>query len=390
MKNRCSLVLAALLLASSLPALAGDPVTIPPATYEAMKKGKKLNLVWRAPDFDGSQGFRLGKLSNESEDEASAVLQDFPIVLKRQMVAGSPYTLHLAVTGVRTAEKSGGLSSARVDVEGRVVDSGGKLVAAFETRATATIGGNKRDNIRYATTDIAFGLAKDLFSVGLPSTAKAPAVIVAAPSDSAKAPAVAPAEKKPSAVFVPAPAPVPPAQPALIVNAAPAAVTPSPAAPLAQAPKPAPQPPVVMPKPLVAETLPAAISGNMKRGKALDRLWISPAYDRAGGFSIGEVRYLIEQRDDTVAAYLPDGLGELAKPDASCALHLGITGLTSRAMVGRMAMLRIRVEGRLIARDGTILAAFATGESLQSSDDINASYRELARKVVLAIGKDLR
>jgi len=59
-------------------------------------------------------------------------------------------------------------------------------------------------------------------------------------------------------------------------------------------------------------------------------------------------------------------------------------------MAGRSAVLRIKVEGRLLARDGTILAAFATSESLQSSDDINASYRDLARKVVLAIGKDLR
>lgn len=128
----------------------------------------------------------------------------------------------------------------------------------------------------------------------------------------------------------------------------------------------------------------------MKRGSALDRLWISPAYDRASGFSIGEVRYLTDQRDDIVSAYLPDGLAEIASKDAPCALHLGITGLTNRAVIGRSAPIRIKIEGRLIAKDGTILAAFTSADSVQSTDDRNANYRELGRKVVVAIGKDLR
>jgi hypothetical protein len=417
MRIQVPLIVASLLLLSQALAWAGDPKTIPVEIAKNLKKGKKLSLVWKAPDFDGSKGCVLGRLTNESDDDAQVVLDSFPGLLRPAMRADAPYTLHLAVVSMKSsARHSVGGYIASVEVEGQVANKGGALVAAFDTFVTNTTGGTERDNIRMAVREISFQIFKDLFSVGLPSQEKPSAVIVAA-AVSEKQPEPVPAKEQPSAIIVAAPkiqistpvpvatppmpqAPAPtaevpvektPASPAPVTEVIPVkpseAVppsTPSPSAAISKPSTPIPQTPLSTP-------LPASIVEGMKKGAAFDKLWISPVYDRSQGFSIGEVRYFVDERNAGVSGYLPDALAEISKQDSPFALHLGIVELYVRQSANKQqSTVKLGVEGRLVARDGTVVAAFSTRESRFGMGDTIDDCRTLARKVVLGISKELR
>lgn len=152
-----------------------------------------------------------------------------------------------------------------------------------------------------------------------------------------------------------------------------------------------PKPSAVPPHPgVVMPLIPAATSANMKKGSALAQLWISPAYDKSRGFSIGEVSYQVEARNDGVDKYLPNALAEIAKQDAPCSLQLHIVDMTTRAQGKTGSSTNLGVEGVLVAKDGTLVAAFATREYVTGSGDLVEDYRTAARRVVLAISKDLR
>src|SRR5512145_176042 len=82
MNIRNSLLVACLLQASFTICPAKSPITIPNEIAHQMKKGKKLDLVWAAPDFDGTKGFRLGLIANETEENIKAVQDYLPLELR--------------------------------------------------------------------------------------------------------------------------------------------------------------------------------------------------------------------------------------------------------------------------------------------------------------------
>ncbi len=128
----------------------------------------------------------------------------------------------------------------------------------------------------------------------------------------------------------------------------------------------------------------------MKRGKALGQVWISPAYDRAAGFALGEVRYQTEARNDGIDQYLPDALAEITRKDAPCTLQLRIVDLATHTTGRNVTSANLGVEGTLVAKDGTLLAAFSTRESANGNGDLVADCRTAARKVVLAIVQEFK
>jgi hypothetical protein len=376
-----------------------------------MKKGTKLNLMWAAPEFDGSRGCKLGTMTDESEDGAPVVMDYIPTAFSRFTKRDSNYALNVTVVVVKMRATRLN-SSATVELEGTILDTSGTVVAAFTAASTETDGGNERDNARLALNTISFAISKDLFPAALPSSEKRSAVIVSAPAPLptvfSPAPAAAPkvgapvggaaspaaAAAKPSAP--PAPQGTPAAQqPAGTAAAKPtsAPVTPTPAA-AAATPKPAAAPSQTQAAPVPAKVvtplIPAATAAKMTKSKALDQLWIGPTYDKAKGFEIGEVLYQVEERNDGIDKYLPEALAAIASKDAPCLLNLNIVELYMRSQLKGTSSVKLGVEGVLVAKDGTVLAAFKTTESVSGIGSLVEDCRMAARKVVLAITKELK
>ena len=417
MRLQTSMLVGCLLLVQSLLCFASAPVTLPAETVQNMKKGKKLDLVWTAPGFDGTKGVRLGLVTNETERSTEDVQSYVPSALSRVIKPNSPYILHLAVVELRL-NSTPATTRAYVEVEGRILDSDEKLVGAFTAHGEASIGGNASDNVRLATNAIAFALTKDLFSAALPVDEKSSASIVPAPAPKSAAIPV-PASPTGTGLILPAPtgmaklaqgnspsssappaAPLPQAQPieplavpaaqppvvppAQAVEAVPAAVA---SFPVPSAPQPETQP-VVPAAPVLF--IPEAIKAGMKRGSRLGHVWIAPAYDRKGGFALGEVRYQVAARNDGIDKFLPDALAGIANKDAACSLQLDIVQLDIRRKSTVGSSVFLGVQGRVTAQDGTILAAFESQEKINGIGDSVDDCRQAARAVVLGISKDLK
>jgi len=387
MKLHAPALIASLLLLQPTFCPAKQLVTISGGTAAKMKKGKKLNLVWAAPGFDGTQGVKLGKISNETPREAGFLTGYLPAAFAGLVKQNSSYTLNLALTRLNLTETSFN-ASAQVELEGQVVDPAGAVVAAFVDQAEGTITSNKTDNARFAAMAIAAAVGRELFpSEFAPHEKKSPAVIVAAPKQPSSVIVLAP--KKPSPVIVAPPA-VSPAPAAASSPAAQGQATtikpeiPTPAAgkvkPKANEPKAAPAAPLI----------PPAVAAQLKKGKGLDEIWISPAYDKAKGFSIGEVSYQVEERNDGIDKYLPTALAEIASPDAPCSLQLRIVQLDLRRTPQGTSSAKLKVEGVLTAKDGTLLAAFVERQLVDGTGDLVDDCRTATRKVVQAIAKTLR
>ena len=386
MKLHTSMFLACsmLILLSSTPAI--GQTAIPEDVSQQMVKGKNLNLVWKASDFEGTKGLRIGRTLDDTEDgNAGPVLEYVSMAMQKLIKADSPYLLDLFIIGLQMKESPSGRATARLQVEGRIVDGTGKIKAAFTASSSDSSTGNAKDNARLALRVIAFGMTKDLFTTDLLKTENRSAIIV--PAGTPDVPA--------------------PNDPARTVAAKQAA---APAAPHAPAVKPAssvPTPPTVSEPPMVsapsgAKPLPAvaavpsplfdaATAANMKRGKGLAQVWTSPAYDRTAGFALGEVRYETELRNDGVDQYLPEALTEISRPDAPCTLQLRVVSLGIRNSGNSgTSFVSLRVKGSITRADGTLLAAFETLENVAGVGDSVADCRTAARRVVLAIIKDLK
>ena len=136
--------------------------------------------------------------------------------------------------------------------------------------------------------------------------------------------------------------------------------------------------------------IPEAIRAGMKRGSRLGHVWIAPAYDRKGGFALGEVRYQVAARNDGIDKFLPDALAGISNKDAACSLQLDIVQLDIRRKTTGGSSVFLGVQGRVTAQDGTILAAFESQEKINGIGDSVDDCRQAARAVVLGISKDLK
>jgi len=385
MRFHAPALIASLLLLQPTFCVAKQPITITGEVAAKMKRGNRLDLVWAAPGFDGTKGIRIGMFSNETTSAAGFLKDYLPVALGKLVKKDSPYTLNLAVTRLIMTETQIN-ASARLELEGKVVDASGAVVAAFVDQAEGTITTRKLDNARFAMISIVASMTKDLFPAEFaPNEKKSPAVIVAAPRQ--PSPVIVPAPKKPSPVIVEAPSSSPaPAAAVLAQEPAPAA-KPAEAQPRIDKAKPkAAEPQAASSAPLI----PPAVAALMKKSDGLDLVWISPAYDKAKGFSIGEVRYQVEERNDGIDKYLPDALAAIAKPDAPCSLQLRIVQLDLRRPPQGSSSAKLKVEGALMAKDGSLLAAFVERQLVDGTGDLVDDCRTATRKVVQAIAKALR
>src|ERR1017187_5695914 len=82
---------------------AADAVkTLPPAIYQQMKHGKKLENVWVGNDYDKAKGFKVNGIEYKAEIRNGAVMDYLPKALATLAKDDSRVTLQVVVTRVTT------------------------------------------------------------------------------------------------------------------------------------------------------------------------------------------------------------------------------------------------------------------------------------------------
>jgi hypothetical protein len=145
---------------------AADAVkTLPPAIYQQMKHGKKLEKVWVGNDYDKTKGFKVNAVEYKAEIRNGAVMDYLPKALATLAKDDSPVTLQVVVTRVTTKAFTGfGNAMGKVFVEGKISDATGKIIAAFTTSGSAGNWGDAADDFQLACDKIASGIATDLLA----------------------------------------------------------------------------------------------------------------------------------------------------------------------------------------------------------------------------------
>lgn len=324
---------------------------IPPATLPLVK-GQVVRWVWKDPAFDGTVGFRLGGIYVATEDAARGVEETLPEALRPYIQPASPYSLYLSILKVKTNPNKD--TSASLTLGGTLRDAQGQVVAAFEVSESSSIGGGVWNNTRLAVRKAIHNAYKELFPSLLNVNEKAPEIIVPAKEGTAAR------VIQDRSVLVPA----------------------KPAEGGATASQ------VVPAKESLSPLFSEEIGSQMKRGKALGKLWVSPSYEKSSGFSLGEVRYAVEDRNDGIDKTLPEELKKISKPESLLSLQLRIVLL--RVRVQKTTNVTLRIQGNLTTADGTVVAAFETQEMITGGSATGIDEcRIAARNVAQALAKDL-
>lgn len=392
MQHRTNVLLATLLQIQATVCFASTLSSLPDNIAQQMVKGKHLELVWAAPDFDRAKGIRLGPLPSSGGNEvARSVIEYLPLAVRKIMRANSPYVLDIALVDIQARQATAGRAHAWIEIEGRIRDSDGTLKVAFSGYASDSSTADPGDNARLALQTIASELTSELFSPDFLKTPKRSPIIVPAGKGGLKA-STGPTRMVPSRPALSAnashpgnaPAPVPDSQgwPDLIQSSR------VPASPAVPGENRNPTSPITEPLPPL---FPSSLEAAMKRGKGLMKVWTSPAYDHQAGFRLGEVRYETEASNEGIDQYLPGALDEICCPDAPCSLQLRVVDLQVRMTgKGETANVVLGVSGSLMAADGALLAAFSTRESAVGTGDQVEACRTAIRRVVLGITQDLK
>ena len=145
---------------------AADAVkTLPPAIYQQMKHGKKLENVWVGNDYDKAKGFKVNGIEYKAEIRNGAVMDYLPKALATLAKDDSPVTLQVVVTRVTTKAFTGfGNAMGKVFVEGKISDATGKIIAAFTTSGSAGNWGDAADDFQSACDKVASAIAADLLT----------------------------------------------------------------------------------------------------------------------------------------------------------------------------------------------------------------------------------
>jgi hypothetical protein len=145
------------------PMPAQDVSTVPPEIRQSMKKGRKLDLVWKDPKFDTGTGFTLGQIRTQADGYYANSIDYFPVPLSRMTIPGSTNILNLVVTDLAVKDNfTNGASSALMTVEAAIVDKDGKTLFAFITRDEVDTRETPLMNCKAVMDKIAWNLAKDL------------------------------------------------------------------------------------------------------------------------------------------------------------------------------------------------------------------------------------
>lgn len=140
-----------------------------------------------------------------------------------------------------------------------------------------------------------------------------------------------------------------------------------------------------------ARTLPPQVYGQMHAGRKLARVWVSPGFDPARGFRVGQVGSTVTSLYGPAAVEaLPSSLARLAEPASTNVLDLTITELHTRErVVKNFSSVTLGVEGLIRAADGTPLAAFATRLEANGAPSLADNCKDAADRVAAALAEEL-
>ena len=138
------------------------------------------------------------------------------------------------------------------------------------------------------------------------------------------------------------------------------------------------------------KTLPSNVYDQLKSGKKLDKVWLTPAFDKSKGFKVAAIEYKAEYRSSEVMDSLPKALKTLEKADSSLTLQIAIIKVSTKTFTGfGNVMGAITVEGRILDAEGKVVAAFRTKEKAGSFGSGKDDYTVAADKIATAIAADL-
>ena len=121
---------------------------------------------------------------------------------------------------------------------------------------------------------------------------------------------------------------------------------------------------------LTEKTLPAETYGKLSKGKQLTYLWKSPAFKPALGFKLGAITWEAPYQATEVQIVLGDQAPGIVRRKAShYTLELAVTGASEdRGGISNRLWKNhgfFILEGRVLATDGSVVAAFLTKEEDQ-------------------------
>lgn len=148
-------------------------------------------------------------------------------------------------------------------------------------------------------------------------------------------------------------------------------------------------------QPILAETeqtLPAEAYTQMKGGGKLGKVWISPAFDGAKGFTVGKVyaSSTVEDPRANTVDYFPYALRRISTPASTNVLSLAVVELSTvdRGSMG-MFSATIGVEGKIVDKDGKLLVAFWTRERADNRETPEKNCEAVMDRIVWALSRDL-
>ena len=138
------------------------------------------------------------------------------------------------------------------------------------------------------------------------------------------------------------------------------------------------------------QTLPPEIYAQLKKGKKLDQIWISPKYDTSTGFMLGKVETLAEGAYANTIDYFPYALNRLTIPGSTNVLNLTVTNLDAKSgYVSNVTIADMGVEGQVVDRDGKLLLAFTSHEHDETKDTPLQGCQACMDHVVFKLAKEL-
>jgi hypothetical protein len=142
------------------------------------------------------------------------------------------------------------------------------------------------------------------------------------------------------------------------------------------------------------QTLPPEIYGQLKRGKELDQVWMSPKFDPGTGFTLGSITTELAESYQGVDAddlqYFPSALRRLVVPDSPNVLDLVVIDFQTNTKMGAWIFrASIKVEGQVKGPDGTVLMAFVTRKTVDNRESIRADCMVAMDEITWQLYKDL-
>jgi hypothetical protein len=137
-------------------------------------------------------------------------------------------------------------------------------------------------------------------------------------------------------------------------------------------------------------TLPPAVAAQMKGGKKLGKVWLSPKFDVTKGFTVGKVDCLVNDYYSDVVQYFPSALRSLVMEGSPNVLDLSVVELkvVTRSAAGYETA-TMGVEGKVSGPDGELLMAFTTREEIANRENARADCMGAMDKVIYSLSKEL-